>query len=168
MNAQAPKYVIDTCSLIKLREDYPVDVFSVVWDTLTTMAKDGVVVSSSEVLDELKDTEIKEDKVLDWAEKNKSIFLPLDGFIQQKALEILSVFEGLVDLKKKKSSADAFVVATAMIYSCAVVTDERPTNNSNTSGHRVKIPDVCKHYKVRCLPLVEMLRLENIQYRSSQ
>lgn len=164
MTGNAAKYVIDTCSLIKLSEDYPPDVFSIVWDAINQLAESGVLVSSVEVLDELRKTENKDDDVLMWAESHGTIFLPLDGFVQQKALEILATFENLVDLNKKKSSADAFVIGTAIMYACAVVTDEKPTNNLAGSGHKVRIPDVCKHYKVRYLTLVEMLRAEGVRF----
>uniref|UniRef100_A0A832H1Q1 DUF4411 family protein n=1 Tax=Oscillatoriales cyanobacterium SpSt-402 TaxID=2282168 RepID=A0A832H1Q1_9CYAN len=164
MAGNTAKYVIDTCSLIKLSEDYPPDVFGVVWDAMDQLAESGVIVSSVEVLDELRKTEDKNDIVLMWAERHERIFLPLDGFVQQKALEILAIFENLVDLNKKKSSADAFVIGTAMMYACAVVTDERPTNNTAVSGHKVRIPDVCKYYKVRYVNLVEMLRAEGVRF----
>ncbi len=164
MIGNAAKYVIDTCSLIKLSEDYPPDVFPIVWDAMDQLAASGIIVSSIEVLEELRNTEDRNDKVLAWAERHETIFLPLDGFVQQKALEVLSVCENLVDLNKKKSSADAFVIGTAMMYACAVVTDERPTKNAANSGHKVRIPDVCKHYKVRCITLIEMLRAEGVKF----
>ena len=164
MAGNAARYVIDTCSLIKLSEDYPPDVFSIVWDAIDQLADSGVIISSTEVLDELRNTDNEKDMVLMWAERHQRIFLPLDGFVQQKALEILATFENLVDLNKKKSSADAFVIGTAMMYSCVVVTDEKPTNNKADSGHKVRIPDVCKHYKVRYLTLVEMLRAEGVKF----
>jgi hypothetical protein len=169
MAGNSAKYVIDTCSLIKLSEDYPPDVyvFSPVWDAINQLVESGILVSTVEVLDELRNTENKDDQVLMWAEQREVMFLPLDGFVQQKALEILEIFENLVDLNKKKSSADAFVIGTAMMYSCAVVTDERPTNNRAGSGHKVRIPDVCKHYKVHCLTLVEMLRAEGVNLRGT-
>lgn len=164
MTQGAVRYVIDTCSLIKLGEDYPADVFPNVWDAVSQLADSGILVSSAEVLEELRDTESAKDEVLGWAELHQSIFMPLDGFVQQKATEILAAFEGLVDLKKKKSSADAFVIGTAMVYSAAVVTDEKATRNSASSGHRVRIPDVCAHYGVRTLSLVDLLRAENIRF----
>lgn len=167
MTNNAAKYVIDTCSLIKLNEDYPPDVFSIVWDAISQLAETGILLSSSEVLEELRNTDNEKDVVLIWAERHQSIFIPLDGFIQQKALEILTTFENLVDLNKKKSSADPFVIGTAMMYSCVVVTDEKPTNNKAGSGHKIRIPDVCKHYKVRYLSLVEMLRSEGVKFSNT-
>jgi hypothetical protein len=164
MNAASPKYVIDTCSLIKLQEDYPSDVFPAVWDTMNDLALSGILISSAEVLEELRDGDSKNDEILEWAENHLGIFYPLDGFIQTKAIEILGTFDNIVDLKKKKSSADAFVIATAIMNACIVVSDESITNNLPGSGKRVKIPDVCKYYNFQCISLLDMMRNEGVKF----
>lgn len=164
MASNPPKYVIDTSSLVQLRRNYPLDLFPVVWSAMDRLADDGLVISSSEVLDELEASEVRGDEVLKWAYKHENIFVPLDGFIQQKVVEILESFETLIDIKKKKSSADPFVIATAIMQSCTVVTEEQPTKNSAVNGQKVKIPDVCKHYRIQHCSLLDMLRNEGIKF----
>lgn len=166
MASNKPKYVIDTSSLIELRQSYPVDVFPVVWHAMDILANDGIVISSSEVLEELEASDVRGDEVLKWAYKHENIFFPLDGFIQQKVIEILESFETLVDVKKKKSSADPFVIATAIMQSCAVITEEKPTRNSASNCQKVKIPDVCHHYRIQHCCLLDMLRNEGIKFPS--
>lgn len=164
MTDNIPKYVIDTCSLVELRRSYPLDIFPNVWEVMGQMADAGVLISSSEVLDELKASEVEGDDVLKWAYDHENIFIPLDGFVQQKVIEILDVFEKLIDIKRKKSSADPFVIATAIMNSCAVITEEIATNNPAGSGQKVKMPDVCKYFKVPFYSLLEMLRTEGIKF----
>lgn len=164
MAQKPPKYVIDTSSLVQLRRNYPLDLFPVVWKAMDRLADDGVLISSVEVLDELAASEVKGDDVLKWAYLHENIFMPLDGFVQQKVIEILESFETLIDIKKKKSSADPFVIATAILQSCTVVTEEQPTKNSATNGQKVKIPDVCKRYQIQHYSLLDMLRNEGIKF----
>jgi hypothetical protein len=161
MVSNPPKFVIDTCSLIKLREDYPPDVFPRVWDMISRLADSGTLISSDEVFEELNVDEAVGDPVLTWAEDHRPSFYPLDGFIQGKATEILATYPGLLDLKRNKSGADPFVIATAINFSCVVVTDELPTKN--ISG-RVKIPDVCSRLSILSINLIEMMRAEGLKF----
>ncbi len=89
---------------------------------------------------------------------HKDIFYPLEEDIQKQAQVILAADPRLLDLKKN-SSGDPFVIATAIVYSCAVVTEEKPSGGSN----KLKIPDVCAVCGIKCFPLLEMLRLEGLK-----
>ena len=151
-----PKYTIDTCSLTAMRRVYPEDVFPGAWKKLSDLVKSGAVVSVEPVLDELKG---QDDVVFQWAQSHRASFHPLDEAIQEEARRLLSTHENLVDLKRRKSEADPFVVAQAILNDCAVVTEERPSGGP----HRSKIPDVCKTHRVECIALLEMLRREGLR-----
>ncbi|MEH6784403.1 MAG: DUF4411 family protein [Alcanivorax jadensis] len=151
-----PKYVIDTCSLTKMRHTYPKDVFPAAWEMLTYLAQTGVLISVEDVLEELS---LFDDEILQWANEQGHIFFPLSENIQVRAVEILSSHAGILDLKKNKSSADPFVIAAAIENSCAVVTEEKASN----SPIRYKIPDVCGDYGVDCIPIIDMFRREGLQ-----
>ncbi len=152
----APKYVIDTCSLTKMRHTYPKDVFPATWELLSDLARAGVLISVEDVHVELS---LFDDEILEWANDYAQIFLPLSENIQARAVEILSTHPGILDLKKNKSSADPFVIATAMEHSCTVVTEEKASN----SLVRCKIPNVCGDYSVDCIPIIEMFRREGLR-----
>lgn len=156
MQNSAKKYVIDTCSLTKLRTVYPADVFPGVWEKVSQLAEDGVLISVEDVLEELR---VQDDEVADWAKERSTIFLPLDEQAQARATKILATHPNLIDLKKPNSSADPFVIASAMINSCIVVTEEGNSGGPNKS----KIPDVCKHYDIKCIRLLDMLRAEGLK-----
>lgn len=158
MSTKRPKYIVDTSSLTQMRRTYPKDVFPGAWDKLDSLAESGILLSVENVHEELKS---QDDIVSEWAEKFSHIFLPLDEAIQIKVRAILKSHKNLVDLKKIKSEADPFVVATAILKGCTVVTEEKPSGGPNKS----KIPDVCKAYGVECIPIIEMLRREELKLK---
>jgi hypothetical protein len=152
----SPKYTIDTCSLTAMRRVYPADVFPSAWEKLDELAASGILISTEQVFEELRE---QDDDAFGWAKRFREIFLPLDGEIQEAARRILTTHGNLIDLKRRKSGADPFVVSTALINSCAVVTEEKPSGGPNKS----KIPDVCIAYGVECINVLEMLRREGFK-----
>jgi hypothetical protein len=147
--------MVDTCSFTELRRTYPRPHFKSVWTLIERLVTDGRLLSVEEVYIELK---AQDDEVAEWAEQHKDIFLPLTEEIQLKAREILKRHPTLVDLKKKKSGADAFLIAAALLGGAAVVTQEEKSGGSPT----VKIPDVCAFHAIRCIPLLELLKAERL------
>lgn len=154
MDISNAKYVIDTCSLTELRKTYPFKMFAPVWNKLKDLVSRGIIISTEEVFEELK---MNDDEVFQWVKENSIMFVPIDEDIQLKVQELLRTHSNLIDVKNKKSSADPFVIALALLNNCAVVTEEKPSGGPNKS----KIPDVCKYYKVRCINLLALLDKEN-------
>ena len=150
------KYVIDTSSLTEMRRVYPTDIFPSAWKKLTDMAEAGILISAEDVYEELS---AFDDEVLKWAKSQSQIFYPLDHDVQEQAAKILASHPSLIDLKKNKSSADPFIIATAIHNGCTLVTEEKLSN----SPVKVKIPDVCKDYDIDCINLVEMFRRESLR-----
>ena len=151
------KYVVDTCSFTTLRRLYPQDVFPGAWQAVTEMADNGVIISSHEVLLELEN---QEDIITEWARKNQSIFKPLLFDIQQKASDILSKYPNLLDLHNSKSNADPFLIATAIIYKCSIVTEELP---AGLGAKLLKIPNICKELNIDYIHLLDLFRIEKVQ-----
>lgn len=120
------------------------------------LADSGVLIATEEVLEELgrEDTEVQQ-----WAEEHGAMFLPLDEVTQQRARDILRSHPNLIDLKKRRSGADPFVIATATINGSAIVTEEKPSGGPP----KVKIPDVCRVYGIECIALLELLRREGVR-----
>ena len=135
MDLANAKYVIDTCSLTELRRTYPFKMFAPVWNKLKELVEKEIIISTEEVFDELR---IYDDDVFNWAKENSIMFIPLDESIQLKVQELLLTHYNLIDIKNKKSSADPFVIALAILNNCTVVTEEKPSGGPNKS----KIP-VC-------------------------
>lgn len=158
MSDNGMKYIIDTCSFTALQRVYPVDVFPGAWLLMEKLVNESIVGSIEDVYEELK---AQDDDLAKWAKVHKAMFLPLDEAIQIHALKVLSTHGNLVDLKKRKSGADPFVVAAALATSSSVVTEERPSGGPP----KVKIPDVCKAYHIRCITLLTLLRAEGLSLK---
>ena len=148
-------YVIDTCSLTELRRTYPKKGFPHVWQLADRLAADGRLLSVEEVVIELA---AYDDEISEWAASHESIFLPLSDDVQMAAKAILAKYPNLIDVKKRKSSADPFVVAVALVRNATVVTQEKASGGPG----KVKIPDVCKGLGVPCTPLLQMLLAEGL------
>lgn len=148
-----PQYVLDTNVFINMQRHSPRDIliFQPLWDKLDVMIADGTVVSSEEVLDELRRGD---DTLVEWIKRRKTAFLPSDEQVQLKVREILKRFPDLLTGSKKANTADPFVIALASIHNCILVSDETRAGNNNP----VKIPNVCDEFDVTVIKFVEFLR----------
>ena len=72
----------------------------------------------------------------------------------------MSSYPRLVDARTGKSFADPWVIATAHVNSCIVITGEKPTGKLD----RPKIPDVCGDMSVRCMGFVDVIRQEGWRF----
>lgn len=146
--------MVDACSFTELRRTYPRPHFDGVWKLIERVAAEGRLLSVKEVYLELDN---QDDEVAVWAKKHRDIFLPLTSEVQLKTREILKSHPTLVDLKKK-SGADPFLIAAAILRGATVVTQEKKSGGPPS----VKIPDVCAAYGVKCIPLLEFLKAEEL------
>jgi hypothetical protein len=152
-----PKYVFDSGPFIDLK-NYPGDVFTTLWDNFSQLIRNGHVISSTEVLKELQDYD---DEMAEWAKINKQIFLKPS--IEEQTL-VKSILEKHPELIKQeaillgKPQADPFVIAQARIHECVLVHNEKFKPNAH------RIPNVCKQFKVKEIPLFEFFRLEGWKF----
>ena len=146
------RYAIDACSLINAAKNYNLkkNVFSPVWETIAAMIREGTLISTSEVRDELKD-----DDLMEWSKKNDQLFLPLTEEVQKRTMAILRDFPTLIKMKSTgNSNADPFLIATADIEGATIVSDERLGDESTGDFH---IPNVCRKYGIECITLSDFL-----------
>ena len=128
------KYVFDSNIFINLQRRQPIDIFPSLWNRIGELMKDGTIISSQEVYDEIM---IDGDDLEKWAKARKECFLPSSVPVQEEVRAILSSYRGLVEGGSKKNSADPFVIALAKQENCRVVTEEARTRNTKEP----KIPD---------------------------
>lgn len=148
-------YIFDTCSFITLEYRYPQKNFPSIWEKFDSLIQQGKIISSEIVYKEIMNGK---DIVKKYAKNNKDIFIPLDIEIQQEAKAITNAYTTILNFKKAKSGADPFIIALAKLKNGIVVTEERPTGNTNP----IKIPDVCKILKIECIPLLHVIKKEKI------
>jgi predicted nucleic acid-binding protein len=152
---KTPKYVFDTNVFINMQRHHPADIFGSLWQQVGALIDDNSVVSSEEVLGEIK---IGDDYLVDWTKSRKEAFLKSDEKTQRLVRDILSKYAELVTGSKKTNGADPFVIALAKLKNCTLVTDE----SRSGVGQPPKIPNVCEAYDVRCIKFVEFLRESKI------
>jgi hypothetical protein len=148
------KYSIDTSAIFDgwLRH-YPPDVFPALWEKLDSLAANGDLRATEEVLHEI---EKQHDEVFAWVAQRSELFIPIDGPIQVCVAEILAAHPRLVDNRRNRSGADPFVIALARVNGATVVTGEIPTS-SLTKPH---IPDVCAAMGIPWINLLQLIRRE--------
>lgn len=150
------KYSIDSSALINgWQKYYPpdIDIFSPIWDGLSSLIDSGDLRATEEVLHEL---EKQHDDVYQWVNERPNLFIPIDDRVQNAVIDILRGYPRLVDNRKDRSSADPFVIAQAQISGAIVVADEFPSNNIL----KPKIPDVCVALGINCITLLQLIRRE--------
>lgn len=132
-------YVIDACALIDAARNYNMSKksFSHIWAALDDLIQNGELISSTEIMDELKDDDLKA-----WAKQHKECFLPLTRDVQAKTTEVLSQFPTLIKIRSTgNSNADPFLIATAVLQGGTIVTNEKLGDNKTKD---YKIPNVCQ------------------------
>lgn len=147
-------YCIDTSSLIAAWDErYPPDFFPRFWDNLAAAIEVGRIMSTEEVLTE---TSKRSKDLNEWLKQYPDMFIPLEEDVQVAVRDILRNYPRLVGLKKQRTSADPFVIATAVVRGFIVVTEEGRTGSLN----KPHIPDVCGAVGVDCISLIDLIRAE--------
>lgn len=143
------RFAIDACALIDASKAYNLKKksFANIWKKVDDLIAEGRLLSSSEVFEELKDPDL-----LDWAKQRREIFLPLNEAIQTKTREILSKYPTLIKIRGKNgnSGADPFLIATALVNDCSIVTNEKIGDENSGDW---KIPNVCRQYGIEYMNL---------------
>lgn len=151
-------YVFDTNCFIVLGHYFP-ERFPSFWNNINTFIKNGSIISTREVFNELIEKGNKE--FLDeWIKTNKHIFQIPTSEELQFVKEIFSIphFQQLVKEKQRLKGtpvADPFVIALAKVHNACVVTEE--SNKKNAA----RIPNVCDHFEIDCTNLEGFMKREN-------
>ena len=155
------RYCIDTSALIHAwRRSYPIKNFPSVWDRIGDLIRDGRLLSSTEVLHELKK---KDDSLFDWAKEQEEMFIDIeDDRLQIRLTQILADYPRLVDTRKSRSTADPFVIALASLNSSPliVVSQEGATGKIE----RPNMPDVCAAEGISCIEILDLIIREGWRF----
>ena len=151
------RYVFDSNIFMDLQRRQPLDLYPSVWEKVGALMKDGTIISSHEVFEEIL---AGSDELVLWAKQREDYFLPSTETVQRIVREILKEHRGLVEGGKKKNNADPFVIAIAKEYNCIVVTSETP----NGSREAPKIPDVCNALSIGYLDFVGFQRAMKLTF----
>jgi hypothetical protein len=148
-------YCLDTSVFINgWNKHYPPEVFPKVWTTMEEAFGAGRVSCPREVLEEMRK---KTDTLREWADLWERIFHEHSEAVQKAFRTIVNHqdYQKLQNPVKGRSTGDAWVVAHAQVHNAIVVAEEMPKNERST---KVKIPDVCRALKVKCIKTVDFLK----------
>ncbi|MDH5718813.1 MAG: DUF4411 family protein [Spirochaetia bacterium] len=155
-------YVLDMNTIKIMVLHYYRETFHSLWNEIDKLIANGDIISVREVKKEI-DNFYKKDKLSDWADDNREIFInPTDDdlvFIR----EIFRVnhFQSLVkkqNILMGKPVADPFVIAKAKNINGIVVTQEAYKKNA------AKIPNVCEHFDIECINLEQLMKREQWKF----
>ena len=104
-------------------------------------------------LEVLRELQKQPDELCTWAREHMC-FEDLDSAQVECVKRILREFPSLIDEKKTIPDVDPFVIALALAKGWKVVSSENPAGTSS----RKRIPDVCAHYRLKCLTLLDLFR----------
>ena len=150
-------YSLDTSALIAaFHERYPKGNFPGFWHNIEELIRNNRIQMSQIAFEEaMRNKEIKA-----WCNQNnlrQDLRCTVDELVQEKVGLVLSKFPRLIGNQKGRSGADPWVIALAMIApNCVVVTEENPG-----SENKPKIPDVCAHFDVECIKIVDLIKRED-------
>lgn len=151
------KYIIDTSSILSQKSDrkYSRRVFKKMWEGIDQYIQSQVIVTCSEIFDEIQDKLISEQ-----LNKCNCVKISIDDLIQNNVIQIVNEHPKMIEFtggKGGSSSGDAFLIATAMSYNLTVITEE----NADKSN---KIPQICKSYGIDCIKLLELSEREGWEF----
>lgn len=151
---QPYRYLIDSCALISQKdksEKHFGGVNKTLWENIDQLIHQRIIVSCSEIRDEINN---KDDLVKDWFNTTGCYCFEIDNDIQTRVIEILKKHPKLVDFGANKSSADAFLIATAMENNLTIITEESKLK-------QYKIPMICKALGVNCIDIYDLCEQES-------
>ena len=152
------RFSFDTSAFVEAwSRRYPIKMFAPLWQALDSLAKDGIVFASEEVLKEIDKTD---DELKVWVAERPFIFKALTEDVQREVSNILAKHPRLVNSNKNRSMADPWVVAHAIVERATVVTEE-----NTIKGKRPKIPEVCADMKIPCINILEFMERLKMEFK---
>jgi hypothetical protein len=153
-------YVLDANVFIQAaRSYYPQELVPCFWEALVEHAKRGHILSIDRVKNEL---DRGKDELSAWANAHFANYFrkTYEPHIVEAYKEIanwVNKHERYTDDAKRNflGEADGWLIAFAKVHGYIVVTHEQ---SSPQSMKKIKIPDVCSHFKVECINPFMMLR----------
>ena len=144
-------YIIDMSSLKELHDRYPKTVFPTIWQRIASLIQDGQLYSHIEVLREIRNTIYPKDKLLQWSNKNKTIFSGIDNCqisqIQKIQREYnLAYWQN--EINRPAPWADPYIVAMAICEKAIIVTQEHKSKAN-------RIPPIASQFGIYAFNLLE-------------
>ncbi len=154
-------YVFDNSPLSTLFRNYYRRRFPTLWQHFDELIDNGDIVSTREVLREIKDGAV--DSLRDWAAQNHELFTIPNADEGTFVGQIYAVQHFQQNIERQKMlkggrNADPFVIAKAAVNGFTVVTMEQLRDNA------VKIPNICNHFDIPWMSLEDFMESEGWEF----
>jgi len=168
-------YLCDTSAMVDLRQNYPEDLFPNLWARIADLTHEFRFYLHEEVIQELETTD---DESLPWIRQHPTIRLAITDGQQRRLRSILTEVPRLAT-PTKKNDADPWLIAAALELDrrddpnrpllsseICVLSSEKPNRGIPITDpiSRQPIPNVCAHYNIRHLCLVDMFTQEKWRF----
>ncbi len=157
------KYIFDSNVFIQAKNTYyDFDFCPAFWEYMIDFAQNinGGALSVLQVKEELK---LGNDDLAEWAKA-----LPSSFFIDSPQASLRMVVNYINTLPADRGVKDKFVncgdpyiIAAALHLNITVVTQEV---SAPVSRNKIKIPDVCKHFNIKCINTFDFLKYEKAKF----
>lgn len=168
-------YIIDTSSLIQIKDHYDRRILPGIWRDLEHLIIDQRLIAPEEVKNEIL---FGDDSLVPWVQKHDRMFYPNGDLIGLTQNVVLNKFPQMAKEDSEKPNADPFAVALALMISQGpqqslisfnpiVVSDEKSDLIKNPKlpfSQIKKIPDVCDFFKLKCINHLEMFKTEGFRF----
>lgn len=165
------RYLLDSNFFIQAhRFYYPLDVVESFWARTEELASNGHIISIDKVKKEIYDKSSHEDELKLWCIDNldDQFFHSTDEALPQYIQIVQWVnsmrhqyLDSAIEEFLQADLADPWLVAYAMKENLVIVTYEK---SAPEAKKRVKIPEVCNHFRVRFIDTIEMMRELNSKF----
>jgi len=154
------EYTIDSCSLMAMFNDEPWTSKKTtpgLWERISALIADGVIISHAEVLAEIKKDGQKGEELFNWANVNVHIFkahaIEIEGPIIRSMSAKYNTFVTNYG-KTADAYADPWLIAQAKSKGLKIITQE----TSSGSPKKPRLPNVCNDpaFNVKCINLLEL------------
>jgi hypothetical protein len=157
-----PRYWIDASVWIEAHlRSYPIGIADSFWKWVAGQVECGNIVSPRRVYQEVAEHEKhKDDELAKWVRhrRERGLCIPPSRSVQDRIHDIGEhIFTKylVVEAWDFQKGADPWIVAHALEDHGIVVTKESETR---PNAQKVRIPDVCDHFNVKCIDTLEMLK----------
>lgn len=146
------RYAIDACSMFTQNYDrvFPRKMYPAQWRKIDAMVRDHEIVTCLQIRKEIANTG---DEAAKWVESSGLYVIEESFEVQQKVVTIVNEHPELIDFSHNKSSGDAFLIATAMVYGLEIITEEKQTSSK-------KIPMVARSYGIQSYSMREFCQAQ--------
>jgi hypothetical protein len=155
------RYWLDASVFIEAQNrTYPIGIVDSYWRWLAGQVEAGRIVCPKRVFQEIVEGHERQDDLAKWfqARRGDGLCIASDRSVQKQvgiiSTHVFSVYRSHQAMRFS-DGADPWIIAHAQVDDGTVVTQE---SSLRPNSHKVRIPDLCRHFNVRCIDGLQMMK----------